>query len=289
MNNLSEYFRDVLTIEEPDKGMNSLRSESNLEGQHAGIAAHNFNVSHFLHNVDDLNKSESENEHLIRLLEGVKESICSESDADLVEKPSSCFIVEETDGPSSVRRNFAAPPPYALPPPSIKTPFNYATGVPHAKKPPPPSFAEAIATTTPLSAVGVELSPLAAHYIPPMPAAQQDQILLRNEHGVFLLQPIVKPTPPYTPPSLSSPISPSSRYVLSPAAPPSHFLGCSVAQAAGLIDGHAPKKPSASPYSAPRQLGGGGVAGAYTYISTSVKSKTAAHASPLPPPPPYCS
>ncbi|KEG08448.1 hypothetical protein DQ04_07161000 [Trypanosoma grayi] len=228
---------------------------------------------------------EDEQTELMRLLDEVTHSIYRDDETDAVAEPrSGGFVVEETSGPPT-RGGSAAPPVYGSPAPPGGSPFSYV-GIPHAAKPPPPSFAEAIASTPPMSAVPVELSPLAAHYVPPMPAAQQDPILLRNEHGVFLLQPIAKPTPPYTPPSVSSPISPLPRYALPPAAQPqSHFLGNSLAQADGFTETHPPKKAGASPYSgvvgAGHILGSG--AGAYTSISTSVKQKGVG----LTPPPPY--
>ncbi|PWU87358.1 hypothetical protein C4B63_94g61 [Trypanosoma cruzi] len=107
---------------------------------------------------------------------------------------------------------------------------------------------------------------------------------------------ITKPTPPYTPPSLTSSISQPPRYALPPAALPQsqpHFLGSSLAQVGGLADAQLPKKSSFSPYEIPHsmnnviggsQILGTGGAGNYTYISTSVKSKSTSH---MQPPPPY--
>ncbi|CBZ24326.1 conserved hypothetical protein [Leishmania mexicana MHOM/GT/2001/U1103] len=152
------------------------------------------------------------------------------------------------------------PPPPPPPPPAYSTPSmaprspyaNCYSGIPHlsttpGSKPPPPSFAEAMATAhgTPASLLGrsvpsQECSPMLANYVPPMPAAPQETVLLRNSNGVFLLQPISKPTPPYTPPagSTSPPVSPLPRYSLPPAAASTlntaaanGFLGSSMVQA----------------------------------------------------------
>ncbi|KAG5484941.1 hypothetical protein LSCM1_07016 [Leishmania martiniquensis] len=144
------------------------------------------------------------------------------------------------------------PPAYSTPGMAPRSPYaSCYSGIPHLSvtpgpKPPPPSFAEAMATAhgTPASLVGLavpsqDCPPVLANYVPPMPAAPQETVLLRNSNGVFLLQPISKPTPPYTPPagSTSPPVSPLPRYSLPPAAASTlntsaaNFLGKSVAQA----------------------------------------------------------
>lgn len=287
MDHLLEHFSGVMTIQQSDREINILHDEPALEGGSMDIAASGCSVSPCLNGADDVNGVENGDEQVLRFMEEVKRNIYSDSDADSVKGPNNGFVVGEADG-MFPHAGKAAPPPYTSLAPPGGSPFNYTAGVSHATKPPPPSFEEAIATTPPLAAVSVELSPLAAHYIPPVSVAQHDVILLRNEHGVFLLRPIPRPTPPYTPATLSSPVSPLPHYVLPPAAPP-HFLGSSLAQAGGLFD--APKKPSASPYNAPRSSLGsvhdgahlaGGV-GAYTFLSTSVKSRPAVRT----PPPPY--
>ncbi|ORC86821.1 uncharacterized protein TM35_000251170 [Trypanosoma theileri] len=324
MGDLLEHFRDVMSFQQHGRTGERVVSASSLENNPVQSSTFSFKTSPFAqHSVDNNNNNidsknnknndddddaitEDDQTELIRLLNEVTHTVCQRDETETTEiQHSGGFVVEESYGPlQSVSH---APPLYAASTPSQPqvhggSPFSYA-GIPHVAKPPPPSFAEAIAATPPIAAVPVELSPLAAHYVPPMPAAQQDPILLRNEHGVFLLQPIAKPTPPYTPPSLSSPISPLPRYALPPAAPPQqpqHFLGSSLAQAGGLADTHLNKKSSGGLYGAqhsPNTLlggshvlssgagGGGGSSGsgAYTYISTSVKTKPLGFT----PPPPY--
>ncbi|KAH9584090.1 hypothetical protein LSM04_007743 [Trypanosoma melophagium] len=334
MEDLLEHFRDVMSSQQHSRtgervvsastlGNNPVQS-STLVFKTSPYAQHsvdsNTNNNHHNNNTDSKknNKNEDDDDaiteddqtELIRLLNEVTHTVCRRDEAETTERqPSGVFVVEESYG--TLQSVSHAPPIYGSSTPSQTqthggSPFSYA-GIPHVAKPPPPSFAEAIAATPPIAAVPVELSPLAAHYVPPMPAAQQDPILLRNEHGVFLLQPVAKPTPPYTPPSLSSPISPLPRYALPPAAPPpqqqQHFLGSSLAQAGGLADTHLNKKSTGGIYGAqhsPNTLlggshvlssgagGGGGSgsgagAGAYTYISTSVKTKPLGFT----PPPPY--
>jgi hypothetical protein len=169
------------------------------------------------------------------------------------------FTVE---GNASYSSAASLPPPPPPPPPAYGTPstaprspyVNCYSGIPHltatpgTTKPPPPSFAEAMATShgTPASLAGrpspsQERSPVMANYVPAMPTAPQETVLLRNCNGVFLLQPVSKPTPPYTPPAgcNSPPVSPLPRYSLPPAAmaggcsstTSNNFLGSSMAQA----------------------------------------------------------
>ncbi|KAG5506235.1 hypothetical protein JIQ42_07849 [Leishmania sp. Namibia] len=180
------------------------------------------------------------------------------------------------------------PPPPPPPPPAYSTPGmaprspygSCYSGIPHLSvtpgpKPPPPSFAEAMATAhgTPASLVRLtvpsqECSPVLASYVPPMPAAPQETVLLRNSNGVFLLQPISKPTPPYTPPagSTSPPVSPLPRYSLPPAAASTlntsaaNFLGNSVAQA-GTRASSITEPPHYTPF---------GAAGSSPYLGTAV-------------------
>ncbi|KAK7196309.1 hypothetical protein NESM_000567000 [Novymonas esmeraldas] len=169
------------------------------------------------------------------------------------------FTVEGNASYSSATSLPLPPPPPPPPPPAYGTPSvaprspytNCYTAIPHlsstpGSKPPPPSFAEAMANAhgTPASLIGrpapsQECSPVLANYVPSMPAAPQETVLLRNSNGVFLLHPISKPTPPYTPPAggMSPPVSPLPRYSLPPAAAATltssatnTFLGSSVAQ-----------------------------------------------------------
>ncbi|KAI5685951.1 hypothetical protein MNV84_01238 [Leishmania braziliensis] len=181
------------------------------------------------------------------------------------------------------------PPPPPPPPPAYSTPSmgprssyaNCYSGISHlsttpGSKPPPPSFAEAMATThgTPASMVSLsvpsqECSPLLASYVPPMPAAPQETVLLRNSNGVFLLHPISKPTPPYTPPagSTSPPVSPLPRYSLPPAAASTlntsaanNFLGSSIVQGCARASSTT-EPPHYAPY---------GPAGGSPYLGTAL-------------------
>lgn len=216
------------------------------------------------------------------------------------------FVVEATAAyyPSTTPLQGGPPPPPPPPPPvystttSIggQTPYSYAA-VPHsASKPPPPSFEEAIASNTPLSLPcrpsPAELSPMAAHYVPPPPAALQDTILLRNINGVFLLRPTSKPTPPYTPPTtggpttVSPPVSPVPRYSLPPAAsalPTSSFLGASVAQASNTRPAGA-EPPQYSAVAAGGAVGGSPlISGSlYTQSITSIRGTPSYGAAPPP-------
>nr|CCC92151.1 conserved hypothetical protein [Trypanosoma congolense IL3000] len=151
-------------------------------------------------------------------------NINSDYEVDANPSCSGGFTVEESYGPSL--RNSVPPPMYTSASQPTGSSFGYAPVV-HSGRP-PPSFAEAIATTPPFATMPVELSPLAARYVPPMPAAQQDPILVRNEHGVFLLRPVTKPTPPYTPPlAVTTPLTPMTQCALPPATLPSLFSAVS--------------------------------------------------------------
>lgn len=166
-------------------------------------------------------------------------------------------------------------------------------GAPAHVKPPPPSFAEAIASTTPLSMQPLP-SPIAVSPMPPfVPVAAaplQDAILLRNATGVFILNPMqVKSTPPYTPATGTSspPISPLPRYSLPPAVGMGNtFLGSSVAQAQGHP--RTPNSFAAEPpqYTAATSVGGSPFlsGGMYTQSITSMRSGTPPYSAA---PPPY--
>ncbi|KPI88120.1 hypothetical protein ABL78_2807 [Leptomonas seymouri] len=202
------------------------------------------------------------------------------------------FTVEGNTSYSSAASLPPPPPPppaYGTPSTAPRSPFiNCYSGIPHltatpGSTKPPPTFAEAMATShgTPVSLPGrpsssQERSPAMATYAPPMPAAPQETVLLRNCNGIFLLQPLSKPTPPYTPPAgcNSPPVSPLSRYTLPPAAmmagpnaatANNSFLGASVAQVSS-------GRPTASaavtelPHYAPYGAAGGGS----PFISTAV-------------------
>ncbi|KAG5488354.1 uncharacterized protein JKF63_07949 [Porcisia hertigi] len=208
------------------------------------------------------------------------------------------------------------PPPPPPPPPAYSTPgmaarspyLNCYSGIPNlsptpGSKPPPPSFAEAMATAhgTPASLVGRtgqshECSPILAGYVPPVPAAPQESVVLRNNNGVFLLLPVSKPTPPYTPPagSTSPPVSPLPRYSLPPAAASTlnitaaaNFLGSSMTQPG----------TRASSTAEPPQYTSFGPAGGSPYLGTPVPytrgvsslrgTPSLVAAPPPPPPPPY--
>ncbi|KPA75887.1 hypothetical protein ABB37_08069 [Leptomonas pyrrhocoris] len=203
------------------------------------------------------------------------------------------FTVE---GNASYSSAASLPPPPPPPPPAYGTPstaprspfVNCYSGIPHLAttpasiKPPPPSFAEAMAKShgTPVSLPGrpspsQERSPAMATYVPPMPAAPQETVLLRNGNGIFLLQPLSKLTPPYTPPAgcNSPPVSPLPRYSLPPAAgmagPNSSitsntFLGTSVAQVGTGRTGAA----AAGPVSEPPHYASYSVAGGSSFIAS---------------------
>ncbi|KAF5223801.1 hypothetical protein TcYC6_0062930 [Trypanosoma cruzi] len=291
---LLEQLRDVMVLQPSDGAVGNGEMDTSAANSHKYSVVSTFTNSPFVAVLEDTENNEDDEKELIRLLDELSHRIHCSDAADDVERPSGSFAVEKAEAPT-LRASHMAPPIYGSPAPAGGSPFNYASCVSQTTKP-PPSFAEAVATTPPLSEVPVELSPLAAHYVPPMPAVQQDPILLRNTHGVFMLRPITKPTPPYTPPSLTSSISQPPRYALPPAALPQsqpHFLGSSLAQVGGLADAQIPKKSSFSPYEIPHsmnnviggsQILGTGGAGNYTYISTSVKSKSTSH---MQPPPPY--
>ncbi|KAL7699017.1 hypothetical protein N2W54_002502 [Lotmaria passim] len=234
------------------------------------------------------------------------------------------FTVEGNASYSSAA-SLPPPPPPPPPPPAYGTPstaprspfVNCYSGIPHltatpgSAKPPPPSFAEAMATShgTPASLVGgrpspsQERSPVVANYVPPMPAAPQETVLLRNCNGVFLLQPVSKPTPPYTPPAgcNSPPVSPLPRYSLPPAAAmpglnsstaSNTFLGTSMAQvgtgraaATGGAAAVVAEPPHYPPY--------GGAAGGNPFVTTAppfVSAVSSVRGTPLfaaAAPPPY--
>lgn len=132
------------------------------------------------------------------------------------------------------------PPMYGTPAVGPATPYGCYGAAPASLKA-PPSFAEAIASTTPLSLPGrspADHTPMTAHYIPPGPAALPDPIILRNANGIFLLNPMpggAKPTPAYTPQTATNtpPVSPLPRYSLPPAqgaVSATAFLGSSAMQ-----------------------------------------------------------
>ncbi|AAZ13147.1 hypothetical protein, conserved [Trypanosoma brucei gambiense DAL972] len=209
------------------------------------------------------------------------------------------FTVEESHGLSS--RGYVPPPVYGSSPQPANSPYSYTT-TPHNGHP-PPSFAVAIATTPPLSGMPVDMSPLGSRFAPQMPAAQHDPILVRNQYGVFMLQPVTKPTPPYTPPvAVTTPMTPMTGCALPPATLPPL---CTAVQQAGEDLGAATKVPGA--YNTPLASGAGvggshilscgvaGVAGTegvrgggtYTFMSACMKSPAApVHVQP-PPPYPY--
>ncbi|RNF15354.1 uncharacterized protein Tco025E_05595 [Trypanosoma conorhini] len=292
---LQGQFRDVMVLQQNEHVVENRDSGLVVADSHTQPVAPPFTSSPSAAAAEDAANTEDDERELIRLLDELNHRIHQEDEADTLERSHRGFVVEEKEIPS-LHASHAAPPVYGSPAPTGGSPFLYASSVSRAAKPPPPSFAEAVATSPPLSAVPMELSPLAAHYVPPMTAAQKDTILLRNTHGVFMLRPISKPTPPYTPPSLASSISPPPRYALPPEAQSQsqpHFLGSSMAQVGGIADAYPAKNPAGTPYDAPHPMNnviggshilGGGCAGTYTYISTSVKSKPTGH---KPPPPPY--
>lgn len=204
------------------------------------------------------------------------------------------FIVEGTASYSSLAGLPPPPPPpppvYGTPSLAPQSPFTACySGIPQltptmATKPPPPSFAEAIATAhaTPLSLPGRptpshERSPIVASYVPPVPAAPHETVLLRNSNGVFLLQPASKPTPPYTPPAgtTSPPISPLPRYSLPPAAAAAAAAAATTtttglpSSTGGFLG--APLAPSgarASSLTEPPQYGGFNGSGSTPFISS---------------------
>ncbi|CCW65249.1 unnamed protein product [Phytomonas sp. EM1] len=132
------------------------------------------------------------------------------------------------------------PPVYGGTPIIGASVFPYS-GIPHVSPAitsvkAPPSFAEAIAKTTPLSMPRMSMlenSPMVGNYMHSTSATPQpaDSIILRNLNGVFLLKPVAnKKIMQYTPPTASNspPISPLPRYTLPAAAGPSPstmFLG----------------------------------------------------------------
>ncbi|KAG8339108.1 hypothetical protein ERJ75_001319200 [Trypanosoma vivax] len=297
---LFDHFRDAMSHGTSDTVPVPTLTPHLVEGAGVHSAISGFAVSQLVGSVcaagmDEEVETRSE---LIRMVDEDSQSRDSGDDRTSVDNlhsrivksaGSGGFVVEEAYGPSPLHSCGQPPPVYTPPsrPPGSSSPYSY-TSVSHKSKP-PPSFAEAIATTPPLSAVPVELSPLAAHYVPPMPAVQQDPILVRNEHGVFLLQPITKPTPPYTPPSAASPMTPLTRYTLPPAAQ-QPCVGSSLApaceeRATGKImhDMYSPPLHPNTRLSGSHVLSSGKGAGAYTYMSTSFKS--GAVAGQVPPPP----
>ncbi|RNF08195.1 hypothetical protein TraAM80_03051 [Trypanosoma rangeli] len=288
-------FRGVMVLQSSEKAVDNRDGSLVVADNHTRAVASAFTTSPFMEAVEDAANNEDDERELLRLLDELNHRIRHEDEVDALEPPSGSFVVEEKDAPT-LHAGHAAPPVYSPPAPTGGSPFLYAAGASHVAKPPPPSFAEAVATSPPISAVPMELSPLAAHYVPPMTAVQQEPILLRNTHGVFMLRPIPKPTPPYTPPSLASSISPPPRYALpteTHTQSQPYFLGSSMAQVGGLADGHPAKNSVGTPYDASHSMNnvlggshilGGSSAGTYTYISTSVKSKPTGH---KPPPPPY--
>lgn len=91
-------------------------------------------------------------------------------------------------------------------------------------KPPPPTY-EVASSTNSLHARSSEVSPISGPlpYFAAQPAttAHHDTFLVRNKNGVFLLQPAMKPAPPYTPPAGLSGVAPPSplpQYKLPPPA-----------------------------------------------------------------------
>ncbi|ESL08219.1 hypothetical protein TRSC58_04082 [Trypanosoma rangeli SC58] len=289
-------FRDVMVLQPSGKAVDNRGNSLVVVENHARAVASAFTTSPFMEAVEDVANNEDDERELLRLLDELNHRMHQGDNADdALGPPPGSFVVEEKDVPT-LHAGHAAPPVYSPPVPTGGSPFLYAASASHAVKPPPPSFAEAVATSPSISAVPMELSPLAAHYVPPMTAVQQEPILLRNAHGVFMLRPIPKPTPPYTPPSLASSVSPPPRYALPTEAHPQsqpYFLGSSMAQVGGLAEGHPAKNSVGTPYDASHSMNsalggshilGGSSAGTYTYISTSVKSKPTGH---KPPPPPY--
>ncbi|TPP51572.1 hypothetical protein CGC20_35955 [Leishmania donovani] len=176
------------------------------EASATALGAHS-TLFHALAAVEEDDDGENSNDVLLRLLNEVRavESDGDDDEVEVIDKGSD----ENAAGALALRHGEEPAKPYM--PPYTAVPRGGGAIIAGGFTPPPPSFAEAMATAhgTPASLLGrsvpsQECSPMLANYVPPMPAAPQETVLLRNSNGVFLLQPISKPTPPYTPPAGST-------------------------------------------------------------------------------------